>query len=269
MDNRPIGIFDSGIGGLTVTREIIRVLPKEKIIYIGDTARVPWGIRGKEIIIYFAQELTKFLVKKRVKTILVACHTASSVALPYLHTNNIPVLGVIEPAAQAAVKKTKNGRIGIVGTPATIKSGAWERALKKRQSNLLIFSSACPLLVPLVEEGLTGDKIAEIMVRMYLTPLKRARIDTLILACTHYPLLEKIFRKVSGVTLINPGEELAVFFKKYLLQNDLNVNQKLAVRPKHEFFFTDPSYQALKIANKFLGEETAKIKIRGVSLENL
>lgn len=269
MDNRPIGVFDSGIGGLTVVREIIKILPHEKIIYIGDTARIPWGVRGEKTIIHFAQELTSFLVKKKVKLIVVACHTASSVALPYLHANSIPVLGVIEPAVEAAVQKTKNGRIGIVGTPATVRSGAWEKALKTRQKNLAVFSSACPLLVPLVEEGLTGHEVVEIMVRKYLIPLKKARIDTLILACTHYPLLKKVFAKEArGVSLINPGKELAIFFKKYLLQNDLNSNCH-AVKPKHEFFFTDLSYQTIKFASSFLGEKTVKIKIGKVSLENL
>lgn len=267
MDNRPIGIFDSGIGGLTVVREIIKILPDEKIIYIGDTARIPWGVRGEKTIIHFAQELISFLVKKKVKVIIVACHTASSVALPYLHANSIPVLGVIEPAVQAAIAKTKNRRVGIVGTPATVRSDAWKKALAKKQKNLAIFSSACPLLVPLTEEGLTSHKVAEIMVREYLTPLKGTRIDTLILACTHYPLLKKVFAKeTGGISLINPGKELAHFLKDYLLQKNLNSNYQLAC---HEFFFTDPSYQALKQVNKFSGGKIAKIKIEKVSLRDL
>lgn len=267
MDKRPIGVFDSGIGGLTVVREILQVLPYEKIIYIGDTARVPWGTRGRKTIINFSRQLANFLVKKKVKIIVVACHTASSVALQDLKKAiKIPILGVIEPSVKETIKKSKNLRIGIIGTPATIKSEAWVREIERINPKVKVFSTSCPLFVPLVEEGLTDHMIVKIMAKEYLKPLLSKKIDTLILACTHYPLLEKTIKKVArGVFLVNPGKTTAVFLKKFLENNKLMGENK---RPKHEFYFTDVSYRALASLKKF-SDKVAHVRIKEISLEKL
>lgn len=260
MDNRPIGVFDSGVGGLTVVKEILKILPNEKIIYVGDTARVPWGTRGEGIIRKFSYQLASFLVQKGVKIIVVACHTASSVTLSFLKRKvKLPLLGVIEPTVGKVVQVTKNGKIGVIGTPATIESQAWQEAIKQENSELFVSSVACPLFVPLVEQGLFDHKVVEIMAQEYLTPLKKKEVDTLVLACTHYPLLKKVIKKVMGgeVIFVNPGEETAKFLKNYLArENALSLSKD----QRHRFYFTDPSFKALKIAQKFLGEKIDKIR---------
>lgn len=267
MDNRPIGVFDSGIGGLTVVREILRVLPREQIIYIGDTARVPWGTRGRETIISFSEQLAHFLVKKKVKVIVVACHTASSIALPSLKKKiKLPLVGVIAPAVKEAIRKSKNRRIGIIGTPATIKSAAWKRELKKINPKAKVFSASCPLFVPLVEEGLANHQVAKIMAKKYLKSLLSRKIDTLILACTHYPLLEETIKGVAKkVLLINPGKTTALFLKRLLESNELRGKTR---KPKHQFFFTDLSYQAIANLEKFSGK-VKRGRIEEISLRKL
>lgn len=264
MDNRPIGIFDSGIGGLTVVREIVKILPHEKIIYIGDTARVPWGTRGKRPIINFSLQLANFLLKKNVKLIVVACHTASSVALLTLKSKiKIPVLGVILPAVREGAKKSKNQRIGIIGTVATIKSGVWEKTLKQINPKIKVFSVSCPLFVPLVEEGLTNHQATRILAKEYLQPLVRKKIDTLILACTHYPLLKKTIKEVVGnIFLINPGKEIAFWLKEFLKDAKLTGNTP---NPEHQFYFTDISYHALGNWRRF-AEEFKRGRIEEVNL---
>lgn len=259
MDSRAIGVFDSGVGGLTVVKEILKLLPNEKIIYIGDTARVPWGTRGREVIIEFSRQLAEFLVKKGVKLIVVACHTASSVALSFLKRKiESPLFGVVEPAVEKVIELTKNGRVGIVGTPATIKSRAWERAIRRKNPDLSVFSLSCPLFVPLVEEGLFNHKVTHLLAQEYLLSFKKKGVDTLVLACTHYPLLKEVIREVmgKGVALVNPGEELAQFLKEYLVRENALSN---SFNPSHRFYFTDPSFSALKIAQKFLGRKIDKI----------
>lgn len=255
-----IGVFDSGLGGLTVAREIKKRYPGHSIVYIGDTQRIPWGVRSPRVIKKFSLELLGFLKRKKVSLVVVACHTASSVAIPTLKRNTkLPVWGVIEPAADAAAKLSRR-RVGILGTPATVKSGAWERAIKKRNRSLKTYARSAPLLVPIVEEGLEGHEIARSMVEEYAKPLLAEKIDTLVLACTHYPLLLSTFRKIMprSVKLINPGEEFA---------KSLELEPGLLTREgRDEFFFTDLSERVEKRLEYFYGRKING-KVREVKLE--
>ena len=189
-DSRPIGVFDSGIGGLTVVKALRDLLPSENIFYLGDTARVPYGPKSPETVQRYAVELAGILTRKNAKALVVACNTVSSVALPLLIKKfSVPVIGVIEPGARAALQATRNRHIGVIGTRATIRSGAYERALRAADNNVRVSSRACPLLVPLIEEGLLDDDVTDRMIMRYLEPLLADGIDTLVLGCTHYPLL--------------------------------------------------------------------------------
>jgi glutamate racemase len=189
-DSRPIGVFDSGIGGLTVVKALRDLLPSENIFYLGDTARVPYGPKSPETVQRYAVELAGILTRKNAKALVVACNTVSSVALPLLIKKFfVPVIGVIEPGARAALQATRNRHIGVIGTRATIRSGAYERALRAADNNVRVSSRACPLLVPLIEEGLLDDDVTDRMIMRYLEPLLADGIDTLVLGCTHYPLL--------------------------------------------------------------------------------
>ena len=190
MDNQPIGMFDSGLGGLTVVKEIKKVLPNEDIVYLGDIARLPYGTRSKETIVKFSLEDTAFLISKKVKSIVIACNTASAIAYPTLKKKfKLPILEVVKPTVMEAIQKTKNKRIGVLGTRATVVSGAYSRMIKKLNPKLNVFEQEASLLVPLVEEGEIKGNLVEEMVRRYLQPLLNKKIDTLILGCTHYPLL--------------------------------------------------------------------------------
>ncbi len=215
MDSRPIGVFDSGLGGLTAVRELTRLFPKEDIIYFGDTGRVPYGTRSREIIVKYTHQDIRFLKTFDVKAVLVACGTASTNAdLGLLsETYGLPLQGVVDPAVQKAVRVTKNKRIGLVATPASVRSGAYQRALSTLDPELTVVENACPLFVPIVEAGRfrPGDPLAELLTEEYLTPLRDAGIDTLILGCTHYPLLEEVIAGFMGpgVTLVSPGAEAA------------------------------------------------------------
>ncbi|HUS51984.1 MAG TPA: glutamate racemase [Candidatus Bathyarchaeia archaeon] len=267
MDKRPLGVFDSGVGGLTVVKEIIRVLPSEKIVYIGDTARVPWGTRGKKTVINFSQQLTRFLLQKKVKIVIVACHTASSLALPLLkRKTKTPVLGVIDPSVKEAISKSKTGRIGLIGTPATVKASAWGKALRREDPQVKVFAIPCPMLVPLVEEGLVNHQATRIFTSEYLGPLKKKRIDTLILGCTHYSLLQETIKKVMGdVFFVNPGKTTATALKKFLIKHKIQGNQQ---KPIHELYFTDLSYRALDDWKNFSGN-LGHVRIKEVDLDNL
>ena len=192
MDNRPIGVFDSGVGGLTAVRRLHEILPHEDIIYFGDTGRVPYGTRSAETILKYTRQDVRFLRKFDIKAIVVACNTVSATALDIVaNETDVPMIGVVWPACAAARAATKTGRIGVIGTPATVRSGVYDRMLKAADPNLAVFMQPCPLLVPLVENGRVhcGDIVAETVVREYLAPIKAQNVDTLILACTHYPLL--------------------------------------------------------------------------------
>ncbi len=224
MDNRPIGVFDSGLGGLTAVRELKRVLPGEDIIYFGDTGRVPYGTRSRETIIRYTKDDIEFLLRYDIKLIIAACGTASSVALPVLKDKyDVKIMGVLEGACEEAVRVTKNKRIGVVGTAGTVKSGKYSEIIKSIAPQMLVFSKACPMFVPLVENGYADSEAARLIATDYLIPLKKENVDTLILGCTHYPLLKNVISGIMGheVTLISPGELAAKSAKEYLLSEGL------------------------------------------------
>ena len=214
MDNRPVGVFDSGLGGLTAARKIRSILPSEDIIYFGDTSRVPYGGRSREILLKYAWQDVRFLRSFNIKAIVVACGTVSTTCLPQLQAeNDLPVLGVVEPACRRAVAVSKTRHVGLIATAASVRSGAYEAALRRLDPEVTVFSRACPLFVPLVENGRyeRGDVVIETVAREYLEPIRGSGIDTLILGCTHYPLLMDLIGEIMGpeVTLIDPGEEAA------------------------------------------------------------
>lgn len=224
MDNRCIGVFDSGLGGLTCVSELMKVLGGESIIYFGDTGRVPYGSRSEETIIKYVRGDINFLLSHDIKLIVAACGTASTVALPALANQcSVPVIGVVEPAAEAAISATRNGRIGIIGTAGTISNGKYEKLIKEKSPSATTFSKACPLFVPLVENGLIDHDITRLTCRMYLEELKAKEIDTLILGCTHYPMLKDVIAGFMGdsVALIDPGMETAHYVREFLAGSDL------------------------------------------------
>ncbi|MBI1871134.1 MAG: glutamate racemase [Chlamydiae bacterium] len=249
---KAIGIFDSGIGGLTVFSQVEKLLPSENLIYLGDTARVPYGTKSKETIERFAQEDTQFLLQKNVKFMIAACNTVSALALPFLKKEmNIPIMGVIEPAVQKAIFLSQNSRIGVIGTRATIESKAYDMAFAQLDPSVQVFSQACPLLVPLVEEGWLNEPEAFSITQKYFEPLIEKKIDTLILGCTHYPLLSAIIQKAIGekVTLIDSAKATAeVCLKTLDERNLLNKNQQ----GQHQFFVTDDTEGFRKKGEKFL-----------------
>lgn len=224
MNNKPIGVFDSGLGGLTCVSELIKILPNENIVYFGDTGRVPYGSRSEETIIKYVKGDINFLKSRDIKIIVAACGTASTVALPYISDEGgVKIIGVTSPAVKSALEATKNGKIGIIGTAGTIANGKYEKLIKDENENIQTFSKACPLFVPLVENGLSNHQITRLACEMYLAELKEKGIDTLILGCTHYPLLKDVISEFMGedVTLIDPGKETAHYVKKYIEENDL------------------------------------------------
>jgi len=262
IKNAPIGVFDSGIGGLTVVKELIRSLPGEDIVYLGDTARVPYGTKSGRTVIAYSHSNTEFLISKGIKLLVVACNTASSVSLPSLKSEfDIPVIGVIEPGATKAVSVTKTGKIGIIGTPSTINSGAYKSAIENLNPEIEVFSKACPLFVPLADEGWTDGEIIERIAEEYLNPIKETGIDVLVLGCTHYPLLKATIQKIMGnqITLVDSAEETASQIKDILDKEDI-LNEKTSLS-KREFYLTDVSDTFLSVAGKFLGEKIDKIEM--------
>jgi len=254
MTTAPIGVFDSGLGGLTVVRALVARLPKESIIYVGDTARVPYGPKSPDTVRRYAKEIAGYLVGEGVKAVVVACNTATAHALPMLkETLSVPVVGVIEPGARAAVRAAKGGPIGVIGTVGTIASGAYERAIAQINPELTVMSAPCPLFVPLVEEGLLDHKATRQIVKMYLKPLAATGIETLIMGCTHYPLLaEQIASRVGeGVTLIDSGAEAAVETSMVLQQ--AQIEAPTTASPTYRFVATDAAEQFLRSARRFLG----------------
>ena len=254
----PIGIFDSGIGGLTVVRQIHRVLPHEDLVYLGDTARVPYGTKSPGTVVRFACEDTQFLIQQNVKAVVVACNTVSAWALPTLERNfSVPIFGVIAPGAQAALKRSRNRRIGVIGTTTTVRSQAYSRAILARDDSARVFARACPLLVPLVEEGWTNNRITQAILRAYLSPILRRRIDTLVLGCTHYPLLKKVIRGVVGeeVALVDSAESCAQFLRERLGGTKLLARTRRragVIQP----FVTDEVERFDEMAKRFLGVPT-------------
>ena len=223
MDNRSIGVFDSGLGGLTAVKEIMKLFPNESIVYFGDTSRVPYGTRSKETILKYTHSDIRFLLSRGVKMIVIACGTASSAALPHIKEDfNVPIYGVVDAAVYAAVRMTQNRKIGIIGTSATIKSGAYTRYIKEYDTSIATFERACPLFVPLVENGHFDTKVTELVIDEYLRDMRDKGIDTLIMGCTHYPLLEKAIARYmgEGVRLISPGQEVARFLKKKINEDN-------------------------------------------------
>lgn len=259
--DKAIGVFDSGIGGLTVVKEIVKLLPQEDIVYFGDTARVPYGVKSQETIIRFSLENTLFLLRKDVKMIVVACNTSSSLALPFIRCHfKIPILGVIMPGAKEAVYATENKKIGVIGTRATINSGAYEAEIKKLDSGVKVYSQSCPMFVPLVEEGWVQDKVTSIVAQKYLTPLKKRGIDTLILGCTHYPLLKNKIQEFMGkkVTLINSAQAVAFEVKQVLAQEGL-LSKKKSVSVR-EYYVSDEVAIFKNVAKSFLGSELKDVR---------
>lgn len=259
--NKPIGVFDSGVGGLTVVKEMMRILPNESIVYFGDTARVPYGIKSKQTIIKFSLENILFLLKQEVKTIVVACNTSSSIALPVLRKHfKIPIIGVIGPGIKEAVYATRNKRIGVIATKATINSRAYERQIKRIDSSIKVFNQPCPLLVPLAEEGWANQKATSDIASYYLKPLKKSKIDTLILGCTHYPLLKAVFRDILGksVVLIDSARQVAFETKEALASEGILNSRKS--RAKYTFYVSDELQQFKKVAKNFLGRNINNLR---------
>jgi glutamate racemase len=250
-----IGVFDSGIGGLTVLHQIIEALPRENTVYLGDTARAPYGTKSVETVLRYSFENSEFLVEKGVKLVVVACNTSTAIALEQLGDRlKVPVIGVIDPGVRRALKSTKNKKVGVIGTEATIQSGAYTRALKAARRDLEVYSRACPLFVPLVEEGWTDNAVVEMTVKAYLGSLKQSGIDTLILGCTHYPLLKKAIRKYlgSGVRLVDSAEETAKEVELVLKKGTM---ARKAGKATHSFFVTDAPERFVKVGRRFLGEK--------------
>lgn len=266
FDNKaPIGIFDSGVGGLTVLKEVLKLLPFENIVYFGDVGRTPYGGRSKEIITQFTNQDVSFLIEQNVKFIVCACNSVSSVALDDIRKNYpIKMVGVIEPGAKAAVEKTKNGKIGIIGTHATINSNAYARIIHSIHPKLKVFSLACPLFVPLAEEGYIEKEATYLIARDYLQTMHDVGIDTLILGCTHYPLLKEVIETVMGekVKLIDSGEETAKVAYSMIAESDLLNplgSQKPGPEGELKYFVSDVPEKFSKVASRFMGREVVNI----------
>jgi glutamate racemase len=258
--SKAIGVFDSGIGGLTVAKEIFQLLPNENVIYFGDTGRYPYGPRSPEIVRKFSRQNVNFLLERGVKLVVVACNTASSLALGYIQRiYNIPMLGVIEPGARGAIERSGTKRIGVIGTYGTISSMAYERALKSLNGNLRIYSKACPLFVALAEEGYIDQPATRLIAEDYLAELKKRKIDTLILGCTHYPLLKQPIAEVmgQGVRLIDSAEETAKATKLALVNLDLLNSSNVA--GKRQFYVSDTPDKFKRIGQLFLGRKIGKV----------
>ncbi len=258
----PVGVFDSGVGGLTVAREIMRQLPCENIVYFGDTARVPYGSKSKNNIIRFSEQIIRFLKTKGVKAIVIACNTASALALEAVQEEtDIPILGVIAPGARAAVQATENGIIGVAGTEATIQSEMYTRVIRKMDPGAVVIGKPCPLFVPLVEEGFAKHRITEEVIDIYLADMKKTDIDTMILGCTHYPLLRSRIKAYFGekVHIVNPAYETAMDLKKVLAERGIeNLSGKAA---SYEFYVSDAAEKFTRFANGILSYDVAATRL--------
>ena len=256
---RPIGVFDSGVGGLTVVKELIKLLPNEDIVYFGDTARVPYGIKSKETVIRFSIENILLLLKHDVKLICVACNTVSSFALPEIKNHfKVPIVGVLSPGAKEAVYATRNKHIGVIGTKGTIKSRAYELEIKQLNPDIKVIAKPCPLFVPFVEEGFLSGEVVLKVAKDYLLPLKKAKVDTLILCCTHYPLLKPVIREVMGshVTLIDSAKQVAIEVKD-ILDSQGELNSKRLSQKK--FLVSDNPEWFRDLAKRFLGQSIKNV----------
>jgi len=259
---RPIGVFDSGVGGLTVVRSLLRELPDEAFVYLGDTARLPYGTKSPETVTRFAHQNMSFLLGADVKAVVVACHTASSNSLRALQDREeVPTIGVTEPGSHAAVDRSRTGRIGVIGTRATVASGAFQREIGRRRPDTFVAVRACPLFVPLVEEGWEESDVARQVANEYLAPLLRERIDCLVLGCTHYPVLRPLLQEVTGpeVDLIDPGEETARELVRVL---EIGKLRRPAGAPpaRHRFVVTDATPRLPELVRTFLGHEINEVE---------
>ena len=254
----PVGVFDSGVGGLTVAREIMRQLPGENVVYFGDTARVPYGSKSKNNIIRYSRQIIRFLRTKDVKAIVIACNTASALALETVQQEtDIPVIGVIEPGARAAVRETRNGCIGVAGTEATIRSETYTKVIKRLRPDAQVIGKACPLFVPLVEEGFAKHHITEEVIDIYLSQMKETDIDTMILGCTHYPLLRSRIIRYFGekVHIVNPAYETAMDLKAVLEEKGLlNDSEKTG---EYSFYVSDAAEKFTEFAGSILPYDVA------------
>jgi glutamate racemase len=257
----PIGIFDSGVGGLTVFRAIERRLPSESLVYLGDTARIPYGTRSLSTVERYAMEDAAFIESKNVKAIVIACNTASALAAARLReTCSVPVLGVIRAGARRAVGATSNGKIGVIATEATVASGAYERAIKSIRADVEVVSRACPLFVPLAEEGWVNHSVTEQVAEEYLSELRTAGVDTLVLGCTHYPILRPVIERVMGesVSYIDSGEAVAEAVAQLLEENGLK--RRPGASRKEEFYVTDAAARFRRVAELFLGRPLVSVQ---------
>lgn len=266
--NAPVGVFDSGVGGLTVVREIMRQIPEERIVYFGDTARVPYGNKSQDTILRYSRQIIRFLKTKQVKAIVIACNTASAYALDTVSAeSDIPIIGVVNAGARAAVAATRNGKIGVIGTEGTIESGIYTRVMMQLCSKIQVTGKPCPLFVPLVEEGLLHDSVTDEIASRYLSVLKEKYIDTLVMGCTHYPLLRSTLRRLMGddVVLVNPAYETAIELKGLLEKRGLNRDSKVPMTgEQYQFFVSDLAEKFTSFATAILPnevKETQKIDI--------
>lgn len=270
-DERPLGVFDSGVGGLTVVHEIFNRLPHESVVYFGDTARVPYGTKSPQIVEKFALQDILFLMQKNIKLLVAACHTVSSVVLDRLIQKfHLPILGVVEPGIKAALQTTRNNRIGVIGTRATILSDTYHRKLVARRENLTVVSQACPLFVPLAEEGWLDEAVTHDIASIYLEPMKAQEVDTLILGCTHYPLLKSVIGNILGkdVTIIDSAEETAKLVGERM--RVLGMSDNTGRIPDHAFYVSDIPHQFKEVGERFLGVNLGSVNqvdIESVSLE--
>ncbi len=260
MNSKPIGVFDSGIGGLTVVRALTRQLPHENIVYFGDTARVPYGPKSPQVVREYAAQDVNFLLSKDIKMVVIACNTVSSVALDVVQKHaNMPVVGMILPGATAAVNATKKKRIGVIGTRATINSNAYANAIRQIDREIQVFAQECPLFVPLAEEGWVEHRVTEMVAKEYLFPMKQEKIDTLILGCTHYPILRNAIAAAldGSVTLIDSGEAAAGEVAGVLDANGLrNPSNQL---PNLTFYVSDIPAKFAEVGERFLGQKMGRV----------
>lgn len=256
FNSAPIGVFDSGVGGLTVVRRLTERLPYEKIVYLGDTARVPYGTKSEDTVIRYARSCASLLLKYDIKLLVVACNTASAYALESLRDElDIPVLGVVHPGARTAVQKTANQRIGVIGTAGTIQSGAYQHIIRSLAPEVQVFAKSCPLFVPLAEEGWTDGEVPRLVAEEYLTEFIEHGVDTLVLGCTHYPLLAPTIAEVLGdeVALVDSAEAVSLAAADTLTA--MAITASATAKPKHQFLATDAPSGVARVAKRFFGHE--------------
>lgn len=265
LHNAPIGVFDSGVGGLTVAREIMRQLPNERIVYFGDTARVPYGSKSPETLIRYSRQIVRFLQTQQVKAIVIACNSASACALEALEEETaLPIIDVVRPGAKTALETTRNGKIGVIATEATISSGIYKRYIEESDRSVSVISKACPLFVPLVEEGLWEDPVTDEIAGRYLAELIDSGIDTLILGCTHYPLIRSTVGRIMGekVSLVNPAYETARALKRLLEEKGLESEKRPGLGTElYRFFVSDAAEKFQRFANSILSYGILSAKV--------